>query len=710
MNFDSLHFVGRQAELSLWSEYLADPQGQAVLVVGAEGTGKTALLDQIALQTWHKTSLRCGYVRFDACPEDSPESIMRYMLEDAFSLARASAGAVDNPGLRFWQWDAFFDGIGIPHRRMEDVHRLVNLLRFDPQRHIGEQFLGRLRKISQWMKPESRAIFLIDHTDFFRDEFVEPWKRIFSNLPQGVKLVFTQMPGDAFLRAPDFLTLPQVKTIPSPVQNGLGPLSEKDFDKLLSQFKFVPEQGDLKQLYFRYEGNPYLIRAAFDLLQINPKLSLDSFPEEPDRKKLARIQWEQLVQLGPDVVRLFRAYAFLDVTVPDEVAMQVAGTNLPTFKKTLDIPCVRNFIRSRSDGHHIADRPLQRCIADDPRTEPPFMSPFDYHRRAIAAYESMIQRNLRPDAFSAARLPEHALAIGGPYAFARSVGEMSDHLLLLCHFDTALRLIDRALAKIDPRDKEAGQLRYKTGLIALRREKREDAKKILAEAVCILREAEDWETLPDVLLTQGQIAIAEKQWSEAEAILRDAYEGYTVNDDPQGLVDTSILYGKVLWELGRQTDGEKTLQDALNTSRRIAYNRQSLRSQASVYCMLGTLFEEVGEHGKAAAHFNSALDLTQNIYDRESEAMIYANLRVLLEATGGLKKAIEYEQKALEIHTELRDLEAMAVDHTNLAYLAGKMGKPVLVKEHNAKARELYLQFGNQEKVDEIDRAVNGCP
>ncbi len=704
MNFDSLHFVGRQAELTQWAEFLADPRGLAVLVVGAEGTGKTALLDQIALQAWHKTSLRCGYVRYDVCPEDSPESVLRYMLEDAFSLARASAGAIDNPGLRFWQWDAFFDGLGIPHRRMDDVHRLVNLLRFDPQKHIGEQFVGRLQKIAQLMGPKGRAIFLVDHTDSFCEEFVEPWKRIVSNLPPGVKFVFTQTPEDAFLKAPEFLALPQVKTIPSPPQSGLGPLSEHDFDKLLSQFKFAPEQGDMKRLYFRYGGNPYLVRAAFDLLQIHPKFSLDSFPEEPDQQKLARMQWEQLVKLGPEVVRLFRAYAFLDVTVPDEIVMQVACINIPTFKRILDIPSVRNFIRSCSEGHQIADRPLQRCIAEDPRTESPFLSPYDYHRRAITAYESMIQRNLRPDAFSAARLPEHALAIGGPYAFARSVGEMVDHLLLLCHFDTALRLINRALAKIDPHDKEAGQLRYKTGLIRLRQGKKEDAKKILAEAVDILRKAEDWETLPDVLLTQGQVAISEKQWDEAEETLRDAYEGYTVNDDPQGLVDTSIHYGKVLWELGRQADGEKTLMDALKTSRRIEYNRQSLRSQASVHCMLGTLFEEINEHDKAAAHFNSALDLTKNIYDRESEALIYANLRVLLEATGGLKKAVEYEQKALVIHTELRDLEAMAVDHTNLAYLAGKMGKPVLVKEHTAKARELYLQFGNQEKADEIDR------
>jgi len=703
MDFESsLNFVGRRAELALWTEYLANPQGQAVLIVGAEGTGKSALIDQIVLQTWYDPKFRCGYVQYDVGSDSSPESIMRYMLEDAFYSARAAAGAVDMPGLRFWQWDTLFDGIGIGRRQMEEINHLVDFLRFDPQKNIAEQFLGRLQKITSSMAPEGRVLFLVDYWEKIPDEFVTPWIPVIKNLPQGAKFVFSQRINDAFLRNSELMSLPQVKTIPASAENGLGPLAFEDFDGLLTRFSLPLDRESLKHLHQCYAGNPYMLRTVFDLVRTNPALTMDSFPNEPDANKLAQLQWKQVESLGPEVVRLFRAYAFLDVTVPDEIAMQVAGIDLKTFKKTLDIPYVRRLIRSRPDGHQIADRPLSQCIAGDSRTAPPFGDPTDYHRRAISAFESRLQRSLRTDVFAATRIPEHALIIGGPYAFARAACDVVEHLLSLSHFDTALNLIEQALEKIDPQEKEAGQLRYKTGSVWLQRGDKEKAKAIFNEAIGILRNADDSDTLPDVLLAQSSIAMDEGRWADAYRILEEASKNYAFNEDQQGLVDASILLGKVLWKLGRQPKGEKVFQEVLEMTLRIEYNRQRLRSQASVYCTWGKLYEEQGEYEKATEQFNKALDLTQNIYDRVSEALIYANLRVFQEVTGKLKKAEEYELKSLEIHKELGNLEAMAVNHTNLAYLAEKMGNMNKKRDHLEQAKKLYLQFGEQEKAEAI--------
>jgi len=380
--------------------------------------------------------------------------------------------------------------------------------------------------------------------------------------------------------------------------------------------------------------------------------------------------------------------------------------DLKTFKKILEIPYVRNLIRSRPDGHQVADRSLLRCVANDSRTEMPFGEPFDYHRRAIAAFESLTERSLMPDAFAASRIPEHALVLGGPYALTRAVYDVVEPLLSLCHFGTALRLIHRALEQIDPHGKEAGQLHYKIGSVRLQQGKTREAKKIFDEAVGILKNLEDLDTLPDVLLTQGLIAIDEMRLTDALHTLEEACKYYASNDDPQGLIDASIPLGKTLWRLGRQKEGEKILTGALETATRIEYNRQRLRSQAGIYCMLGTLFEEQKEYEKATTQFNKALDLTQEIYDRAMEALIYANLRGILETRGGLEKAEEYERKSLAIHKELGNLEAMAVDHTNLADLAEKMGKTDEMKDHLRQAKELYLQFGNQEKAEEIELRI----
>lgn len=705
MSFESFHYVGRKTELELWSEFVSSPHGLVGLIVGNEGMGKSAFVDQCVLHLWHEKDLRCGYVRYDIGAEETAESAMRFILEDAFQSARASAGALDSPGLRFWQWDAFFEGVGIYRRRMDDIHRLVNALRFDPQKNISEQLLGRFQTISSLMRPEGRAIFFIDISGKTNSNFVEPWKSVLRELPSKIKVVFTQNVQDAFLTDPEFRAFSHLKMIPDlNVQpEGLQPLTKDEFDLLVSQYQFADNQGDIQDIFKRYQGNPYMVRAALDLLQTNSNLTVDLLPQKMKPHQIAQRQWEQVISYGPEAIRLFRAYAFLEVTVPDEIVLQVASLDFKSFKKTLDIPYIRSLIRSRSEGHQIVDRPLLKCIAEDERTDPPFYPAENYHRLAIRAMSAVLQRSVKPDAFSACRIPEHALALGGPYAFARSVSEVVEPLLSICYFDTTLRLIDRALAGIDPCGKEAGQLQYNTGQIWLARGNTAKAEEMFNEAMQILKNTDDTEVIPDVYLALGQIAVKNQQWDKAELYLRESYKGCEIIDVPEGMVDAATLLGRVLAKQGKIQEGEDVLKKALQTSQRIDLNRQMLRSQASIHCVLGSLFDEKGDLDSATNHFFRALDLTHNIYDRESEANIYANLRLLLEATGGLQKAEDYELKALAIYKELHNIEAMAICNTNLAYLAEKMGDQEKAKKRLNTARELYVQFGNYEKVKEID-------
>lgn len=716
MDFESLHYAGRREELNLWSQILASPEGQSVLILGEGGSGKSAFIDQIVLQIWHQTALHCGCVRYDVVAEESPETTLRYMLEDAFQCARASAGAVDNPGIRFWQWGAFFDNIGIPRKKMEDIHRLVNVLRFDPQKHIGEQFLGRLKTISSLISPDSRAVFVVDRAGPLPPDFVEAWKTITENLPPRIKLVLSQLPEDPLVQDPKFSALKQVKRIPDFRENGqgktgftgLGNFSREDFDSLCRSYRELlsAEQGDFTSLYTRYEGNPYLIRAAFELLYSDRNLKIEQLPGDADPRKMADKQWEKLCGLGPEVIRLLRAYTFLEITVPGEIAMSVANLTPAAFKKTLDIPYIRTLIRSRSDGHQISDRPLIDRIRNESRTEPPFYTPEDFHRRAVATYAALLEKNLKPDAFSASRIPEHVFPVGGPHAFARSVGEMVEPLLSLSHYDTALRLIQRALERIKPDCKEVGQLEYKIGKVLLKRGSRIAAKGKFSSALKILRSLEDVDTLSDVLLALGKMALEEEDFTEAESLLKESYRCSVSNEDPEGMVNAAVLLGEALWSLDRETQGKNVLYAAIQSCDRIAFQRDRLRCKANVHCALGKLFEKKREFDSAEEHFLKALDLTRDIYDRVSEAGIYSNLRVLSEELGGLDKAEQYQQKALSIHTELRDLESMAADNFELFLIAYRRNQFEEAKKHLEKARTQYVQLGNTPKICEIDEKL----
>lgn len=677
-----------------------------MLVVGESGSGKSALIDQILLRSWVRNEFPCGCIHYNVGAEDSFDSTVRVLLEDAFHTARSFAGAIENPGIRYWQWLAFFENLKIKKRKLEDINHLINFLRFDPEKHFGEQLLGRLREISRMTSPEARAIVLIDRAGPLPLEFAEQWKQIALNLPPKVKLVFSQLPDDPFVKNEEFRARENVHVLPVDRPQGLGPLLREEFEALCKSFE--KELGEeqktgLEELFSLYQGNPYLIRAAFNMLQYKPSMVVADLPQSCDPNLMAEKQWNYLCEMGDDVVRLFRAYAFLEVTVPDEIAAYVADLDLFAFRKALNDPYVRSLLRNSSHGLEISDRPLIKRILEETRTEAPFGAPLDYHRRAISTYYSLLQRCLKTDAFSAARIPEHTLHVGGPYAFARSAGEMSEQLLSIKHYETAIRLVRRGLEAVPPGSQEAGQLRFRLAQVFKERGDVDAARACFTESLKILDTYGDLDVRPDVLLELGKMALEEENFTAAAEYFQESHHLCVENLDPLGKVDAMALLGVAQWNLEGEEAARRTLKAALELCEGISYYRDRTRAKANVLCVYGKLLEAKKDYDAASQYFMKALECTQDLYDRAAEAEIYTNLRVLLEKTGGLKDAAQYQKKALQIHESLRDLEAMAYDHRNLFQLYTKLGDTELAQPHRESARKLYEQLGDLEKAREME-------
>ena len=58
-------FVGRKRELEEFKKVLEKPDGQAILVVGQAGMGKTWLINEMAEVAKKHESLKCGAVRYE---------------------------------------------------------------------------------------------------------------------------------------------------------------------------------------------------------------------------------------------------------------------------------------------------------------------------------------------------------------------------------------------------------------------------------------------------------------------------------------------------------------------------------------------------------------------------------------------------------------------------------------------------------------------
>ncbi|MHC4173150.1 MAG: AAA family ATPase [Planctomycetota bacterium] len=155
-------FVGRKAELEQFKKVLKNPQGQAVLVLGQAGMGKTWLVNEIAEIAENHPELKCGWVRYEVTPTDSVDSTIALMMDNAFEAAQVTEGSFDGTERRTQQWKALLNIIKIGD--------LVMSLKRDPAKNTREQFLERLELISKQMPKNGRAIFVIDPEKYMQKD------------------------------------------------------------------------------------------------------------------------------------------------------------------------------------------------------------------------------------------------------------------------------------------------------------------------------------------------------------------------------------------------------------------------------------------------------------------------------------------------------------------------------------------------------------
>ena len=106
-------FVGRKTELEQFKRILGDPKGQAVVVVGNRGMGKTWLVDRMGEIAEGHPGLKCGWVRYEVTPNDTPDSIMALMMDHAFEAAQVVEGSFEKTDRRRGQWKALLNIVKI---------------------------------------------------------------------------------------------------------------------------------------------------------------------------------------------------------------------------------------------------------------------------------------------------------------------------------------------------------------------------------------------------------------------------------------------------------------------------------------------------------------------------------------------------------------------------------------------------------------------
>ena len=222
-------FVGRQDELKEFAKVLENQRGQAIIVVGNRGMGKTWLVNRMAKLASEHPTLKCGWVRYEVTPTDSPDSTMTTMMDNAFEAANKERVVLTMFRKETRHWLAMFEVFA----RVESIWlNLILSLRRDPAKDTRQQFLERLELISKRMPENGRAIFIVDPEKYMAEKSDQTWAIVVEEFAGEDKVYFCTADGGCSGRQRSYrIGLDNVVRIPSKT---LDALSEEDVDELMN--------------------------------------------------------------------------------------------------------------------------------------------------------------------------------------------------------------------------------------------------------------------------------------------------------------------------------------------------------------------------------------------------------------------------------------------------------------------------------------------
>jgi tetratricopeptide (TPR) repeat protein len=613
-------FVGRQAELAQWDRVLADPRGQAVLVLGQQGMGKTWLIDRMAKRAAEHPDYRCGAVRYEVTPTDSVDSTLALMLDHAFEAARIGKPLLSGTEK---QWQALFSAcklIPVVGEKAAAIGELAMSLRRDPARNTRDQFLKGLSEISRRMPDNGRAIFIIDPEKYMQPDSDQAWAIVARQLPAKIKLVFAQRPDDALAQSAVFAAIDNVVRIPD---DDLGDLDAQAVEDLVkarasSINRTIP---DLLKAVARYHGHPFAVPAALDLIQDG--LSPDRLPADPT-KGIAAEQWRRVCQQSEQAIRLLKAYAVLEVAVPDDVACPVADLTADQLQHLLAERFVGTLVRQEPDGRRI----YHSLLADHIREQLTKQDAKPYHRRAIDEFSRRLreaeEQQTKPDALAAVRLPEHVLAVDGVARFLDAfVHQCTAPLLRLGFLDAAFSLSHRALDMAPAGSAEHAAIMRTLGIV--------------------------WLTLDGAEAMHRKALEFEQKLGRLEGMYRKALEIDEKLGRLQGMADDYSNLGVMLDMRGDLDGAEAMYRKALEIDEKLG----RLEGMANAYGGLGIVLYTRDDLDGAEAMHRKALDINRKLGRLEGMARDYDNLGFVVARRRDIAAAHELWTKARDLFAKI---------------------------------------------------------
>ena len=223
-----------------------------------------------------------------------------------------------------------------------------------------------------------------------------------------------------------------------------------------------------------------------------------------------------------------------------------------------------------------------------------------------------------------------------------------------------------------------------------------EAERVAGEALALAAQIGDQPLHLLAKLDQGKLALSRHRYAEAQAAIEAALRmgGNGINPLVQDTI--FLLLGRAAYYQGQMAQAKAYDEQGLQLARTLAL---PLRI-ADHLLHLGTVDDALGDYGAAQAAYGEALAIYRDRGSRQHEIAVLGNLGISTAYLGDYGGAIRYTRQALDLQTELGKVNQSAIAFTNLALFYHQLGDQTTAVD--------YAQQGIAAAQAEGDRYIEG--
>lgn len=195
---------------------------------------------------------------------------------------------------------------------------------------------------------------------------------------------------------------------------------------------------------------------------------------------------------------------------------------------------------------------------------------------------------------------------------------------------------------------------------------------------------------------QGKLALSRHRYAEAQAAIEQALHMGDQGINPL-LQDTILLFlGRAAYYQGAMAQAKAYDEQGLHLARTLG-----LRLRIADHLLhLGTVYDALGDYGAAQHAYQEALAVYRERGSRQHEISVLGNLGLSTAYLGDYAGAIRYTRQAFDLQTALGKVNQSAIAFTNLALFYHQLGEQTIASD--------YAQQGITAAQAEGDRYIEG--